>query len=118
MNRTSIYNCEKCNKEFSVPGYLRPVVIQCDECQEQDNEKMSDKNTGGPAFPMPSGMEPKVDITTHYNEGMTLLDYFAGQALPAVITYMKFYDCGQSGIAKTAYDQAQAMLAERKRRGL
>lgn len=38
-------------------------------------------NHGGPAFPMPSGPEPRVDSTTHYNEGMTLRAYYAGQAL-------------------------------------
>lgn len=34
-----------------------------------------------PAFPMPSGDEPKVDRTTHYNEGMTLHQWFAGMVL-------------------------------------
>ena len=37
-------------------------------------------NDGGPAFPMPSGAEPRVNETTHYNEGMTLRDYFAAHA--------------------------------------
>ena len=32
---------------------------------------------GGPAFPMPSGPEPRVDSATHYNEGMTLRQYAA-----------------------------------------
>lgn len=40
---------------------------------------MSDQkiNHGGPAFPMPSGPEPRVDSATHYNEGMTLRQYAA-----------------------------------------
>ena len=75
--------------------------------------------TGGPAFAMPSGMEPKVDITTHYNEGMTLLDYFAGQALPAVITTLQAKrHITFEMVAIDAYRYAEAMLVERKRRGL
>lgn len=42
---------------------------------------MSAINDGGPAFPMPSGREPKVDSTTHYNEGMSLRVWLAGNAL-------------------------------------
>jgi hypothetical protein len=34
-------------------------------------------NDGGPAFPMPSGDEPRVNTTTHYNEGMSLRAYAA-----------------------------------------
>ena len=35
---------------------------------------------GGPAFPMPSGPEPRVDEFTHYNEGISMRDYFAANA--------------------------------------
>jgi len=35
------------------------------------------KYDGGPAFSMPSGPEPRMNSVTHYNEGMTLRDYFA-----------------------------------------
>lgn len=38
---------------------------------------MSKINDGGPAFPMPSGHEPRVNEITHYNEGMSLRQYAA-----------------------------------------
>lgn len=58
---------------------------------------MSDK-TGGPAFPTNGGVTYK---------GMTLLDYFAGQALVG----MK----GSSNeVARWSYEHAEAMLKERE----
>lgn len=42
-------------------------------------------NNGGYAFPMPSGPQPRVDCSTHYNEGMTLRDYFAAAALQGIL---------------------------------
>ena len=84
-----------------------------------NNETHTSTETGGPAFPMPTGAEPRVDVTTHYNEGMTLLDYFAGQALAAVIgDHQKDKYITFEMTAIDAYAYAQAMLAERKRRGL
>jgi hypothetical protein len=60
---------------------------------------MSDK-TGGPAFPTNGGVTYK---------GMTLLDYFAGQALVGMR--------GSSNeVARWSYDQAEAMLKEREKR--
>ena len=35
---------------------------------------------GGPAFPMPSVPEPRVDEFTHYNEGLSVRDYFAAHS--------------------------------------
>ena len=40
---------------------------------------------GGPAFAMPTGPEPRVNATTHFNEGMSLRDYFAASVAPAFI---------------------------------
>jgi len=97
---------------------------------------------GGPAFPMPSGNEPRVNETTHYNEGMSLRDYFAGQFMAAIITtsdpkhsnqfndYLSSedingsgapledgsrtpYDCFLKWGPSTAYHIADAMLAAR-----
>lgn len=60
---------------------------------------MSDK-TGGPAFPTNGGVTYK---------GMTLLDYFAGQAL----SQMK----GEpTDSARRCYDHAEAMIKEREKR--
>ncbi|MCK4306080.1 MAG: hypothetical protein KAY24_17705 [Candidatus Eisenbacteria sp.] len=39
---------------------------------------------GGSAFPMSSGDEPRMNQTTHYNEGMSLRDWFAGMALRGI----------------------------------
>lgn len=48
--------------------------------------------------------------------GMTLLDYFAGQALAGMTAFFdyEFYD--HDVAAKNAYDLAEAMLAEKARR--
>ena len=72
-------------------------------------------NNGGPAFPVPTG--------SGFVEGMTLRDYFAGQAL---IGYM--LDCSAAyssdqrdeaasipEYAREAYRIADAMLAEREK---
>jgi hypothetical protein len=65
--------------------------------------------TGGSAYPTVDGLPG----------GMTLLDYFAGQALAAVIAVTQQNTAMTSDmVACEAYIYAQAMLAERKRRGL
>lgn len=63
------------------------------------------KNTGGPAFPTTAGQ-------VVYSHGMTLRDWFAGQALRARWgdgTAMTAEDA-----ARMAYQMADAMLDERK----
>jgi predicted Ser/Thr protein kinase len=63
---------------------------------------------------MPSGDEPRVDITTHYNDGMSLRDYFAGQALGM----LRIGDANHArGMAERAYEMADAMLAARTQAG-
>jgi hypothetical protein len=65
-----------------------------------------------PAFPQPNQMHPG-NPDAESGPGMTLLDYFAGQALttmnignPADILF----------VAQISYDAAEAMLAERAKR--
>jgi hypothetical protein len=65
-------------------------------------------NNGGYAFPMTSGPEPRVDCSTHYNEGMTLRDYFAAKAINEVGWYNNI---NQSAIM--AYEIADALLKAR-----
>lgn len=66
---------------------------------------MSKPDNGGPAFPGPVG----------YHPGMSLRDYFAGQALAAMLTHDEaFDDLGETTVAQMAYDQADAMLAVRQ----
>ena len=82
-------------------------------------------NDGGPAFPL-------INDHTHpttINNGMTLRDYFAGQALAGVVPGIehavdkidpdsKYYDQNSDGLyqcaAIRAYCYADAMLAARK----
>jgi len=73
------------------------------------------KNDGGPAFPMPSGDEPKVNETTHYNEGMPLRDWFAGMAMKNLTRSDGPFMLHPAELAVWAYDIADAMIAEREK---
>lgn len=74
---------------------------------------MTDRDTGGPAFPFWSpGTSPDSQQT-----GMTLRDYFAGQVLPTVLTVCVNDKIDpETGypahVAKQAYRVADAMLKE------
>jgi len=75
--------------------------------------------TGGPAFPVQHYVN--VDGETFMSEptGMTLLDYFAGQALTGALAAYNGADVAfpkPHNTAQQAYDYAAAMLAERARR--
>lgn len=48
--------------------------------------------------------------------GMTLLDWFAGQALNGSLSLPNIDDTNHSALATFCYDMADAMLAERERR--
>ena len=76
---------------------------------------MSDK-TGGPAFPVIPPMQPDGSSAAGYpfpGEGMTLLDYFAGQAM---LFYASQDYVGYEEAAERSYDRAEAMLKEREKR--
>lgn len=66
---------------------------------------MNYEDTGGPAFPMPNSQY----------QGMTLRDWFAGQAL---VEYAGLVDFKMDGTAKyvaqACYHMADAMLEARK----
>lgn len=77
-----------------------------------------------PAFPIHPDTTP---ASTSLHCGMTLLDHFAGQALPAIITSVNFMDKFIEAVASedknitfgkmaatAAYDYAAAMLEARK----
>jgi len=88
---------------------------------------MSEKD-GGPAFPGVDGQDGFGHTTrvlhsdgmatyvTH-NQGMTLWDYYARGAMQTLIDRADPRDA-KSDIAKLAGDLANAMLAERKKRGI
>lgn len=65
---------------------------------------MTDKNTGGSAFPSHGSMGEVAQ------DGMTLRDYFATKAMQGFCT--KSSDV--NGIVRTAYQVADAMLEARK----
>lgn len=68
-------------------------------------------NDGGPAFPV---IESHPVYGTRVDGGMSLRDYFAGQALAAILTHESAYEhSGESQVARMAYMQADAMLAIR-----
>ena len=64
------------------------------------------KNVGGPAFPL----DLTVDGERRWGYGMTLRDYFAAQAMQALIDN----DGLSSEIPTQAYDIADAMIEARK----
>ena len=69
---------------------------------------MSDKpNDGGPAFPC-------TDAKGFTSEGMSLRDYFAGQALAGLIACPNTSG-DEKAFACNAYKFADAMLAEREK---
>ena len=79
------------------------------------------KDNGGPAFPAP------VDVKTDFSlrdvtSGMTLRDWFAGQALAGILgsgDFLSpeglFMENGAGAMSQAAYLLADAMLAERSK---
>lgn len=72
------------------------------------------KNKGGPAFP--AGYHPEGNSADQY--GMSLRDWFAGQALMGIIACpgSEPDDASREGCASLAYEFADAMLSEREKR--
>ena len=87
-------------------------------------------NDGGPAFPFPSGPEPREDEFHDRCDGMSLRDWFAGQALIGLVASNVKYDpsgvggpvymgeglldSGAESLAIDAFAIADQMLAARK----
>lgn len=81
---------------------------------------MSTINTGGPAFPRAgflSEIETPEQVIAQYEnkpeQGMSLRDYFAGQALAGALADPTC-DVSPIELAKAAYREADAMLAARE----
>lgn len=74
---------------------------------------------GGPAFPVPP---KRVNIVafkaqwTYPDHGMTLRDYFAAASLQGMIACEQVQHDTFQDYARIAYQQADAMLAERARK--
>ena len=73
---------------------------------------MSDKDTGGPAFPT---NQENYASKNWCSDGMTLRDYFAAKAMQAEYHLLEPLD-QLEGCAKGAYRMADAMLAERNKK--
>jgi hypothetical protein len=86
---------------------------------------LNKKNDGGPAFPVHGGAHEDDDPRNHtLGGGMSLRDFFAGQALVSMETWVPSRDDGtypsdRSEVlalkAAWAYDMADAMLAARSK---
>lgn len=68
---------------------------------------MADIKTGGAAFPLEN-------VGTEFQPGMTLRDYFAGQALMGMMAADRRWDGGNADMAKASYSVADAMLSARE----
>jgi hypothetical protein len=75
---------------------------------------MSNTNTGGPAFPTPSGWDSQGNWCRNYtdSEGMTLRDYFAAKAMQGMLADPNTPEI--MDIAGAAYEVADAMLKARQ----
>jgi hypothetical protein len=77
---------------------------------------MSNTNTGGPAFPLPSHTKRWNDVEKCYvqDDGMTLRDYFAAKAMQAYCSDPDWrIEMSLEETAYAAYKQADAMLKAR-----
>jgi hypothetical protein len=71
-------------------------------------------NTGGPAFADPA----RARSSHHSHKGMTLRDWFAGQAVHGLLEQAHVFEIQDDWwIAERAYRIADAMLAEREKGG-
>lgn len=76
------------------------------------------KPTNPPAFPVSiQGLRFTDGECDSVEGGMTLLDYFAGQALPVLLERYKMYELAEFGpnIAEQSYIIARLMLIEKER---
>lgn len=81
------------------------------------SEKLTFKENGGPAFPSSynSFASGGSGGGGYSNQGMSLRDYFAAQAMTAIMSSKELYEYMTTEmIASEAYEQADAMLEERK----
>lgn len=75
----------------------------------------SEIDNGGPAFPVADSVYPNGQIQYGFT-GMTLRDWFAGQALAGLLANATLGSEPAGEIARWSYETADAMLAERAKR--
>ena len=110
-------------REYRVPEMSEEVYEDLRLTREMEMANIED---GGPAFPSFGGLQADCFgaaantgyEVTDYVGGMSLLDYFAGQALVGILSVhdIDLTRTSDDGFATDAYSLAVAMLAERKRR--
>jgi len=108
-------------------SYSNKNTLDTKQLQPEDAMRLNEKpNDGGPAFPRSAAFSPECG-TLAGTDGMSLLDWFAGQVAGAIHSSsrrMVEYDLVRDRtvpsvehmIAIDAYDQAEEMLFERERR--
>ena len=72
------------------------------------------KDEGGTAFPVALKVIGN-EIATEFQPGMSLRDYFAGNALAGMLSSGTSDECSPQVLAQAAYLYADAMIAERNR---
>ncbi|MCB7128180.1 MAG: hypothetical protein J3T61_01415 [Candidatus Brocadiales bacterium] len=72
------------------------------------------KDTGGPAFSRPATIikRGEITVTDIGAEGMTLLDYYAGEAMKEI----QRREPDAHRVAVLAYEQAEEMVKEKRKR--
>lgn len=74
---------------------------------------MSARNDGGPAFPSKNQLVDEIEYVCC--EGMSLRDYFAGQALAGLLAVPDTGNWKFEEFSSAAYQHADAMLEARQR---
>lgn len=77
---------------------------------------MSKVDDGGPAFPKLPTWRPGIDHAEPWDygsDGLSIRDYFAGQALVGMMSNPMYNENTTRNIAQVAYMTADAMLKER-----
>lgn len=75
---------------------------------------MSTRDTGGHAFPTGDWeYDRENNIVPFQQKGMTLRDYFAGQAITSIMSNDWYGDADAGRIARLAYELADEMLYRR-----
>jgi hypothetical protein len=96
---------------------VRGVGIVCRRSGVVDGvwrEEMKDDS--GPAFPLPDQYTPQGTPVMQGHPGMTLRDWFAGQALAGILSDPNIHGPSVLSIVpREAYEIADAMLSERKK---
>ena len=71
------------------------------------------RDDGGPAFARPASGPRDTDRVTE-QQGMSLRDYFAGQALAGLLAASDVYDASPNNMAAIADTVADAMIRRRR----